>query len=81
MIFERHRPRSSRKCDNEVPAAVGQNLSTASCERTGISPVQEQAEVLCKNRPADCVSPVKEILCMYKLSTSGWIETVDFGQQ
>ncbi|KAD3337626.1 hypothetical protein E3N88_33146 [Mikania micrantha] len=29
MIFERHRPRSSRKCDNEVPTAVGQNLSTA----------------------------------------------------
>ncbi|KAD7477799.1 hypothetical protein E3N88_00935 [Mikania micrantha] len=29
MIFERHRPRSSRKCDNEGPAAVGQNLSTA----------------------------------------------------
>ncbi|KAD6795824.1 hypothetical protein E3N88_06720 [Mikania micrantha] len=53
-----------------------------SCARTGISPVQEQAEVLCKNRPADCVSPVKEILCMYKLSTSGcMIETVDFGQQ
>ncbi|KAD4585937.1 hypothetical protein E3N88_23538 [Mikania micrantha] len=29
MIFERHRPRSSRICDNEVPVAVGQNLSTA----------------------------------------------------
>ncbi|KAD2805914.1 hypothetical protein E3N88_39291 [Mikania micrantha] len=29
MSFERHRPRSSRKYDNEVPAAVGQNLSTA----------------------------------------------------
>ncbi|KAD4585938.1 hypothetical protein E3N88_23539 [Mikania micrantha] len=29
MIFQRHRPRSSRKCDNEVLAVVGQNLSTA----------------------------------------------------
>ncbi|KAD3337413.1 hypothetical protein E3N88_32933 [Mikania micrantha] len=37
---------------------------------TGINPMQEQEEVLCKNRPADCVSPVEEILCMYKLSTS-----------
>ncbi|KAD0144068.1 hypothetical protein E3N88_44727 [Mikania micrantha] len=28
MIFKRHRPRSRRKCDIEVPAAVGQDLST-----------------------------------------------------
>ncbi|KAD7478325.1 hypothetical protein E3N88_01461 [Mikania micrantha] len=27
--FNQHRPRSSRKCDMKVPAAVGQNMSTA----------------------------------------------------
>ncbi|KAD3066486.1 hypothetical protein E3N88_34366 [Mikania micrantha] len=29
MIFERHRPRSSRKCVMKVPAAVGHNMRTA----------------------------------------------------
>ncbi|KAD4179886.1 hypothetical protein E3N88_28477 [Mikania micrantha] len=85
MIFERHRPRSSRKCVMKVPAAVGHNMRTAvkgaayaydglkdlnqvmmqkSCERTGRSPVKEQACRLC------VASSVKEILGMLELSAA-----------
>ncbi|KAD4179441.1 hypothetical protein E3N88_28032 [Mikania micrantha] len=47
MIFERHRPRSSRKCDNEVPAAVGKNLSTANTSAGQINGYG----ALCRHKP------------------------------
>ncbi|KAD4585355.1 hypothetical protein E3N88_22956 [Mikania micrantha] len=68
MIFERHRPRSSKKCDNEVPAAVGQNLSTANRPVDYVSPVEE---VLYMYEPVNFGLAV-EVSCIYtSLSTSG----------
>ncbi|KAD6795028.1 hypothetical protein E3N88_05924 [Mikania micrantha] len=52
-------------------APVVSDLATVrhqkSCERTGRSPVKEQAEILCKNRQKSCArtdrSPVQEQAC------------------
>ncbi|KAD4179969.1 hypothetical protein E3N88_28560 [Mikania micrantha] len=73
----RHRPRSSRKCDMEAPAAVGQNMSTAKSS-TGMSCQLRLIvkEVLWKHEPFDCVSPVqlkKSYACMsYQLRVDSY---------
>ncbi|KAD4179803.1 hypothetical protein E3N88_28394 [Mikania micrantha] len=60
------RPMSSRKCDFEVPAAVGHNLSTAPVDC--VSPVEE---VLYMYEPVNFGLAV-EVSCIYtSLSTSG----------
>ncbi|KAD4386025.1 hypothetical protein E3N88_26194 [Mikania micrantha] len=65
----RHRPRSSSECDKEVPAAVGQNLSTAVRRTVYVyDAVKDLNHVM---MPVDYVSPVEEVLYMY--------EPVNFG--
>ncbi|KAD2805009.1 hypothetical protein E3N88_38386 [Mikania micrantha] len=69
LRLERHRPRSSSKCDKEVPAAVGQNLSTAVRRTVYVyDGVNDLNHVM---MPVDYVSPVEEVLYMY--------EPVNFG--
>ncbi|KAD0916817.1 hypothetical protein E3N88_43551 [Mikania micrantha] len=54
----KHRPRSSRKCDMEALAAVGQNMSTSeSCTGMSCQLRLIVKEVLWKHKPVDCVSP------------------------
>ncbi|KAD5802699.1 hypothetical protein E3N88_14059 [Mikania micrantha] len=63
LIFERHRPRSSSECDKEVPAAVGQNLSTAVRRTVYVyDGVNDLNHVMMS---VDYVSPVEEVLYMY----------------
>ncbi|KAD4585249.1 hypothetical protein E3N88_22850 [Mikania micrantha] len=68
IFFKRHRPRSRRKCDIEVPAAVGQNCSTAVL---GNVYDYDGLNYLNHVMPVDYVSPVEEVLYMY--------EPVNFG--
>ncbi|KAD2806118.1 hypothetical protein E3N88_39495 [Mikania micrantha] len=60
--------RSSKKCDMKVPAAVGQNMSTAV---KGAAYAYGGLNDLNHVMRADCVSPVEEVLYMY--------EPVNFG--
>ncbi|KAD2804955.1 hypothetical protein E3N88_38332 [Mikania micrantha] len=67
IIFKRHRLRSRRKWGFEIPAAVGQNLSTA----VRICYDYDGLNVLNHVMHVDYVSPVEEVLYMY--------EPVNFG--
>ncbi|KAD2804003.1 hypothetical protein E3N88_37382 [Mikania micrantha] len=65
ISFERYRPRSSRKCVMKVPAAVGQNLSTA--VRRTVYDYDVCQEVLYRYEPSISIdglrSPVQEQAC------------------